>query len=262
MTAKRKGRGQGDPGEALAYLRVLDGVPAPGDLATLAAMAPAPGAAPLAFTSLTAMLPSESRDLAAGAATRYIGGKATLALSEGAAPLCLVRRRGRGRRQGLWHMRDLAAGVVEIPFTPADYATGAAYEIQVWDRATGGRGLAAIDYPPGSATLGRPGRGLVKAFPLVRTAAAVLLWLRADVDPAAPLDVVANGAGRTWRLPRPVDGNSATLLIDGLASDLAHEFMLTLTLGARREALPLAARTLPAGAGNNNTEEHGDGKHS
>lgn len=87
---------------------------------------------PLAFTELSCRFAPETRNLTAGKATRYIGGKAALTLSGGASEIvCLLRRMAWGVRwpKRAWDRHHFDKGIIRVNQTPADYLSGANYEL-------------------------------------------------------------------------------------------------------------------------------------
>ena len=140
---------------------------------------------PLAFTALTCQFAPETRYLPAGKATRYMGGKAALTLSGGASEIvCLMRRRAWGVRwpKRAWDRHHFDKGIIRVSQTPADYESGATYELTARELGEGGRlAKAAVDFPPGAESLGWQGTESIRAFPLVRTESAILL-LQSDSD--------------------------------------------------------------------------------
>lgn len=125
---------------------------------------------PLAFTELTCQFAPESRRIAGGLATRYIGGKVELTLSERASEIvCLMRRQaGSAKRHNRpWEKHPIdEKGAIHVKQTPADYESGATYEILARNLATGTAAKAAVDFPPASESLGWQGTEQIKAFPL------------------------------------------------------------------------------------------------
>ena len=213
----------------------------------------------LSFEQLTCRFAPESRRLADGQATRYMGGKVSLTLSDGADEgVCLVRRKpGRAK----WGKRkpqpqNFDGGIVQVNQTPADYESGANYELTAYAIDNGASAKAAIDFPPGRESLGRPGRELIRAFPVVRTESAILLWIRADTGiRKAAIDALATAKWRRqfWRMSDPVPGASAFLMIDNLPPGKAHEITLKVYVKAnggdaamQTAKLTLTAATLPA----------------
>ena len=218
---------------------------------------------PLAFTALACQFAPETRYLPAGKATRYIGGKVDLTLSERAAEIvCLMRRRGWGakRHRRPWEKHPIdGAGAIRVRQTPADYESGATYELTARELGEGGRlAKAAVDFPPGAESLGWQGTESIRAFPLVRTEDAILLWIRADTGIKGGLiDAVATAKGkrRDWRMAQPTPGPCAYLLLDNLLPGVEQDISLSVSvapcqaagLSARQSAtLPLRAATLTA----------------
>ena len=175
---------------------------------------------PLAFTELTCQFAPETRYLPAGKATRYIGGKVALTLSDGAAEgVCLIKRKPGGAAWGKRKPKpqNFDKGFIQVRATPADYAGGANYELTAYKLDDGASVQAAIDFPPGAESLARHGTEQIKAFPIVRTDGAILLWIRADTGiRKAAIDALAQvkGKRRKWGMDTPMPGNSAYLLID------------------------------------------------
>ena len=142
---------------------------------------------PLSFTELACQFAPETRYLPAGKATCYMGGKAALTLSGGASDkiVCLMRRMAWGVRwpKRAWDRHPFDKGIIRVNQTPADYESGATYELTARELSEGGRlAKAAVDFPPGAESLGWQGTESIRAFPLVRTEDAILLWIRADTD--------------------------------------------------------------------------------
>ena len=194
---------------------------------------------PLAFTELTCQFAPETRYLPAGKATRYTGGKVELTLTPGASEIvCLMRRQAWSakRHNRPWGKHPIdEKGAIHIKQTPADYESGASYELTARNLATGTAAKAAVDFPPGAESLGRCGTELIRAFPLIRTEDAILLWIRANTGIRKPaLDAWAKvkGKRRAWHMAKPAQGRHAYLLIDGLRPGAAHEIRLTITAGA------------------------------
>ena len=157
---------------------------------------------PLSFEQLTCRFAPETRYLPAGKATRYMGGKVSLTLSDGTAEgVCLVRRKPGGAKWGKRkpQPRPFAKGVIQVNQTPADYESGANYELTARDLASGATAKAAVDFPPGAESLGWQGTESIRAFPLVRTESAILLWIRADTGiRQGAIDAVARSPRRRW----------------------------------------------------------------
>ena len=87
---------------------------------------------PLSFAELTCRFATESRRMAGGMATRYIGGKVALTLSGGASEIvCLMRRMDWGVRwpKRAWDRHHFDKGIIRVNQTPADYLSGANYEL-------------------------------------------------------------------------------------------------------------------------------------
>lgn len=201
---------------------------------------------PLSFTELTCQFAPESRQLAAGKVTRYIGGEVDLFLNDGAADgVYLIRRKTWGAKWGKRkpQQHPFDGGFIGIEQTPADYESGANYELIAYDVDYGASVRAAIDFPPGSESLGRHGTELIRAFPLVRTESEILLWIRADTgiwDAAIDAEayvrvkkrlvpVVRPGPkrrGGTWRMDSPQSGASAFLLLDNLHPGVEYQIHL------------------------------------
>ena len=186
---------------------------------------------PLSFTALACQFAPETRNLTAGKATRYIGGKAALTLSGGASEIvCLMRRKPGGAKWGKrpYKPHPVEGGLILINQTPANYQSGANYELtanKLNDGECQASTKAAIDFPPGSESLGRCGTELIQAFPLVRTESAILLWVRADTGiRKAAIDARAKvkGKRRVWRMRQPTLGPCAYLLIDKLTPGAAR----------------------------------------
>ena len=81
--------------------------------------------------------------MAAGKATRYIGGKAALTLSGGASEIvCLMRRMAWGVRwpKRAWDRHPFDKGIIRVNQTPADYESGATYELTARELGEGGHG--------------------------------------------------------------------------------------------------------------------------
>ena len=162
---------------------------------------------PLAFTELTCQFAPETRYLPAGKATRYTGGKVELTLTPGASEIvCLMRRQAwsakRHKRPRGKHPID-DKGAIRVKQTPADCESGATYEILARNLATGTASYAAVDFPPASESMGWQGTEAIRAFPLVRTEDAILLWIRADTgirDGAIDAVAKAKGKRRDWRM--------------------------------------------------------------
>ena len=219
---------------------------------------------PLSFTELTCRFAPETRYLPAGKATRYMGGKAALTLSGGASDkiVCLMRRRAWGVRwpKRAWDRHPFDKGIIRVSQTPADYESGATYELTARELGEGGRlAKAAVDFPPGAESLGWQGTESIRAFPLVRTEDAILLWIRADTGiKGGMIDAVATAKGkrRDWRMAQPAPGPCAYLLLDNLFPGMEQEISLSVEvknrqasggLSARQSAtLPLRAATLRA----------------
>ena len=158
---------------------------------------------PWAFIELTCQFAPETRNLPAGKATRYIGGKCLISFppAGGAANyICRARRLRHGKaRRGLWGELTHAGGRVIVNQAPADYESGASYEVMARDLQTGDCAPARIDFSPGAESLGRYGTERICAFPLVRTEDAILLWIRADTGiRQAAIDARAKVEGK-WR---------------------------------------------------------------
>ena len=194
---------------------------------------------PLAFTELTCQFAPETRYLPAGKATRYTGGKVELTLSERASEIVCLRRRNawsakRHRRPWEKHPID-GKGAIRVRQTPADCESGATYEILARNLATGTAAKAAVDFPPASESLGWQGTEQIKAFSLVRTESAILLWIRADTGiRQGAIDALAQvkGKRRDWRMAQPTPGPCVYLLIDNLYPSVEQELTLTITAGA------------------------------
>ena len=161
---------------------------------------------PWAFIELTCQFAPETRNLPAGKATRYIGGKCLISFppAGGAANyICRARRLRHGKaRRGLWGELTHAGGRVIVNQTPADYESGANYELTAYAIDNGASAKAAIDFPPGAESLGWQGTESIRAFPLVRTEDAILLWIRADTgirDGAIDAVATAKGKRRDWQ---------------------------------------------------------------
>ena len=194
---------------------------------------------PLSFTALACQFAPETRYLPAGKATRYIGGKVELTLSDGTAEgVCLIRRKPGGAKWGKRkpQPQPFDGGIVQVNQTPADYESGATYELTARELGEGGRlAKAAVDFPPGAESLGRYGTESIRAFPLIRTEDAILLWIRADASIRKPaIDALAQvkGKRRTWRMEKPTPGPCAYLLLDNLLPGIEQELTLTITAGA------------------------------
>lgn len=194
---------------------------------------------PLAFTELTCQFAPETRYLPAGKATRYIGGKVELTLSERASEIvCLMRRQAWSakRHNRPWGKHPIDdKGAIHVKQTPADYERGASYELAARNLATGTAAYAAVDFPPGAESLGWQGTESIRAFPLVRTEDAILLWIRADTGiKGGMIDAVAKAKGkrRDWRMAQPTPGPCAYLLLDNLYPGVEQELTLTITAGA------------------------------
>lgn len=198
---------------------------------------------PLSFTELTCQFAPESRQLPAGKVTRYIGGEVELILSDGDGSIAdgvyLTRRKPWGAKWGKHkphpHPFVRHGGLIRVKQTPADYESGANYELIAYDVDYGAGVQAAIDFPPGSESLGRHGTELIRAFPLVRTPTAFLLWIRADTgirDGAIYAQAHVKGKQRreanklTWCMDRPVPGASAFLLLDNLYPGVEYKIHL------------------------------------
>ena len=92
--------------------------------------------------------------------------------------------------------QPFAKGVIQVNQTPADYESGANYELTAYAIDNGASAKAAIDFPPGRESLGQHGTELIRAFPLVRTESAILLWVRADTGiRQAAIDALAQQLG-------------------------------------------------------------------
>lgn len=117
----------------------------------------------LAFTELTCQFAPKIRNLPAGKATRYTGGKVELTLSERASEIvCLMRRKAWGakRHRRPWGKHPIDdKGAIRVRQTPADYEAGASYEFMARNLATGTAAYAAVDFPPGAESLGWQGTG-------------------------------------------------------------------------------------------------------
>ena len=172
----------------------------------------------LSFEQLTCRFAPESRRLADGQATRYMEGKVRLTLSDGADEgVCLVRRKPGGAKWGKRkpQPQPFDKGVIQVNQTPADYESGANYELTAHAIDNGATAKAAIDFPPGAESLGWQGTAAIRAFPLVRTEDAILLWIRADTGiKGGMIDAVASAKGkrRTWQMEKPTPGPCAYLL--------------------------------------------------
>ena len=179
----------------------------------------------IAFDKLMATFRPETRNLTAGKATRYTGGKCLISFptDNGAANyICRSRRLRPGQaKPGDWRQHPHAGGRVIVNQTPADYESGAAYEVMARDLQTGDCAPARVDWPPGVETLGRPGRELIKARPIIRTDSAILLWIRADAS-----------IRQAARMAQPAPGPCAYLLIDNFFPGMELELTLTITAGA------------------------------
>ena len=194
---------------------------------------------PLAFTELTCQFAPETRYLPAGKATRYIGGKVELTLSERASEIvCLMRRQAWSakRHNRPWGKHPIDdKGAIHVKQTPADYERGASYELTARNLATGTAAYAAVDFPPGAESLGWQGTESIRAFPLVRTEDAILLWIRADTGiKGGMIDAVAKAKGkrRDWRMAQPTPGPCAYLLLDNLLPGVEQEIYLSLLTSA------------------------------
>ena len=167
---------------------------------------------PLSFTELTCQFAPETRYLPAGKATRYMGGKAALTLSGGASDkiVCLMRRMAWGVRwpKRAWDRHHFDKGIIRVNQTPADYESGATYELTARELGEGGRlAKAAVDFPPGAESLGRYGTESIRAFPLVRTGGTILLWIRADTGlRKQKLAALARAKGKAARLAHGATG--------------------------------------------------------
>ena len=198
---------------------------------------------PLSVAELTCRFATESRRMADGMATRYIGGKVGLTLSDGKAEgVCLMRRKPGGAAWGNRKRkpRPFDKGIIQVKAAPADYAAGANYELTAYKLDDGASVQAAIDFPPGAESLGWQGTEQIKAFSLVRTESAILLWIRADTGiRQGAIDALAHvkGKRRDWRISDPVPGASAFLLIDNLPPGVAHEIRLCVDVGAWPDVL-------------------------
>ena len=107
-----------------------------------------------------------------------------------------------------WDRHHFDKGIIRVNQTPADYESGATYELTAYAIDNGASAKAAIDFPPGRESLGWHGTELIRAFPLVRTESAILLWIRADTGiRQAAIDALAQvkGKRRVWR-PAPASG--------------------------------------------------------
>lgn len=161
-----------------------------------------------------------------------------MTLSDGAADgVYLIRRKAWdakwGKRKPQPHPFD--GGFIQVKQTPADFAAGANYELTAYEIDEGASARAAIDFPPGAESLGWQGTESIRAFPLVRTEDAILLWIRADTGiRQGAIDAVASATGkrRTWRVRQPAPGPCAYLLIDNLFPGMELELTLTITAGA------------------------------
>ena len=148
-----------------------------------------------------------------------------------------MRRKPAGAKWGKrpYKPHPFDKGIIRVSQTPADYESGAAYEVMARDLQSGDCAPARIDWPPGVETPGRPGRELMKAWPIVRTDGAILLWIRADTGLSKPaIDALAQvkGKRRDWRMRQPTPGPCAYLLLDNLFPGMEQELTLTITAGA------------------------------
>lgn len=232
------------------------------------------GPPPLSFTELTCQFAPESSQLTAGIDAAkvicYKGGKVELTLSRAAGQVLSYRKPWGAK----WAKRTrhphpfFDGGIIQVNQTPADYESGANYELTAYDIDYRESVRAAIDFPPGAESMRRPRTELIRAFPIVRTESAILLWIRADTGKLstegfflvdnpnkASIDALAQVKGKRgdWRMAQPTPGASAFLLIDNLPPGKAHEITLKVSVKAnggdaamQTAKLTLTAATLTA----------------